>query len=244
MAHAPRSDQLRLLEVAEFDAQLASLKTEAERHPLRAEVGAQMNLVAAKARELMEAKETLRATQAELEEAGQRTSKLADIVKDKQARLNAGTGMDSRQLLTLLSEIDANKEALEEASDAEYHLLERVEVAETEIANIEAQQAVLNEKIVTGRAELEEAIEAIERDAADVRRQREALYEPLADELKAAYERAQRSGGLTVIALHRNGETSAGVQISPIEANQIKNADPEEIHISEDYQCIVVLLDA
>lgn len=198
MAHAPRSDQLRLLEVAELDAQLASLKTEAERHPLRAEVGAQMNLVAAKARELMEAKETLRATQAELEEA----------------------------------------------SDAEYHLLERVEVAEAEIANIEAQQAVLNEKIVTGRAELEEAIEAIERDAADVRRQRDALYEPLADELKAAYERAQRSGGLTVIALHRNGETSAGVQISPIEANQIKNADPEEIHISEDYQCIVVLLDA
>lgn len=244
MARAPRSDQLQLLDVAQLDAQLARLKVEAERHPLRAEVGEQMNLVAAKARELMEAKETLRATQAELEEAERRTRELAGIVTEKQGRLNAGTGMDSRQLLALQSEIDANQAFLDEANDAEFVALERVEAAQSAIADIEAEQAVLNERIVTGRAELEDAIAVIERDTADVRRERDALYEPLAGELKDAYERAQRSGGLTVIALHRNGETSAGVQISPIEANQIKNADPEEIHISEDYQCIVVLLDA
>lgn len=244
MARAPRSDQLQLLDVAQLDAQLARLKAEGERHPLRAEVGEQMNLVAAKGRELMEARAELDTAQAQLEEAERRTRELAGIVAEKQGRLNAGTGMDSRQLLTLESEINANQAFLDEASDAEFVALERVEAAESAIADIEAQQAVLNERIVTGRATLEDAIAMLERDAADVRRERDALYEPLAAELKDAYERAQRNGGLTVIALHRNGETSGGVQISPIEVNQIKNSDPDQIHISDDYQCIVVLLDA
>ena len=130
MARAPRSDQLQLLDVAQLDAQLARLKAEGERHPLRAEVGEQMNLVAAKGRELMEARAELDTAQAQLEEAERRTRELAGIVAEKQGRLNAGTGMDSRQLLTLESEINANQAFLDEASDAEFVGLERVAAAE------------------------------------------------------------------------------------------------------------------
>lgn len=50
MARAPREDQLQLLQVAELDSHLARLRAADERHPLRAEVGQLMNLVAAKAR--------------------------------------------------------------------------------------------------------------------------------------------------------------------------------------------------
>lgn len=244
MARAPREDQLKLLEVAQLDAQLARLAADNRRHPLRVEVGELMNLVAAKARELSEVRAGLENAEKELAMASAQTADLAAAVAAKEKRLNAGIGMDSRELLTLQSEIETHRGFLDGANDAEFTALEAVETAQAQMRGLEAEQAVLNERIVSGRAELEAAIEEIEREAEDVRRERDALYAPLADALKTEYERAQRSGGLTVISLHHNGQTSGGVQLSPIEVNQVKNADPEEIHISEDYQCIVVLLDA
>lgn len=244
MARAPREDQLQLLDVAQLDALLARLRSDNEKHPLRAEVGDYMNMVAAKALELTNAKKALEEATAALEAASAKTGELSDIVKAKKERLNAGVGMDSRELMTLQSEIDTNEEMLDAAYEAEFEALEISESQEKEIAGIEAEQKVLNEKIVSGRSELEEAIEEIEREASDIRAERDALYEPLAESLKKEYERSMERGGLSIIALHRNGETSGGVQLSPIEVNYIKNAEPDEIHISDDYQCIVVLLDS
>lgn len=244
MARAPREDQLQLLDVAELDAQLARLRADNEQHPLRAEVGEYMNLVAAKALELANAKTALEKANKALEETSERADEISQTIKEKQTRLNAGTGMDSRELMTLQSEIETNQHMLDLVFEEEFANLEEVERWEEEVAGLEAEQKLLNEKIVTGRSDLEAAIEEIEREAGDIRAQRDALYEPLAPTLKKEYERALGRGGLSVIALHRNGETSGGVQLSPIEVNYIKNADPEEIHISDDYQCIVVLLDA
>lgn len=243
MARAPREDQLQLLDVAELDAQLARLRTENEQHPLRAEVGEHMNLVAAKALEVANAKKALEQANAILEAAAVRTGELVDVVNEKKSRLHAGIGMDSRELMTLQSEIETNEEMLNEAYEAEFGALETQENQEKQITGLEAELTLLNEKIVTGRSKLEDAIEEIEREADEIRLERDALYEPLAETLKKEYERSVARGGLSVIALHQGGQTSGGVQLSPIEVNYIKNADPEEIHISDDYQCIVVLLD-
>lgn len=243
MARAPREDQLQLLDVAELDAQLARLRTDNDKHPLRTEVGEYMNLVAAKSLELTNAKKALDEANATLGAASAKTAQLGDVVKAKKDRLNAGMGMDSRELMTLQSEIEKNEEMLDVAFEAEFEALEATEALEKDIAGLEAEQALLNDRIVSGRADLEGAIEEIEREADQIRGERDALYEPLAAPLKKEYERSAARGGLSVIALYRNGETSGGVQLSPIEVNYIKNSDPEEIHISDDYQCIVVLLD-
>lgn len=243
MARAPREDQLQLLDVAELDSQLARLRADSEHHPLRTEVGEYMNLVAAKALELTKAKEALADAHKEMTAASDRTGKLVEVIKEKKDRLNSGTGMDSRELMILQSEIETNQDMLDAAFEKEFAALETVETTEEEIAGLEAEQKVLNEKIVVGRSELEAAIEEIELEAGGIRAQRDALYEPLADALKKEYERAVARGGMSVIALHPSGNTSGGVQLSPIEVNYIKNSDPEEIHISDDYQCIVVLLE-
>ncbi|VEI12552.1 zinc ribbon domain-containing protein [Trueperella bialowiezensis] len=243
MARAPREDQLQLLDVAELDAQLARLRSENENHPLRGQVGALMNEVAAKALDVTQAREAFAQAEQAYEKAAAKSAELSGVVKEKKDRLNAGIGMDSRELMTLQSEIDTNEQMLDEAFDAEFAALEQVEHWEAEITRLSEEQSQLNGAIVAGRAELEAEIEQIERDAADIRAQRDALYEPLAEPLKKEYERAVARGGLSVIALHPSGRTSGGVQLSPIEVNYIKNADPDNIHISDDYQCIVVLTD-
>lgn len=244
MATAPREDQLQLLKVAELDATLARLRRDDAKHPLRAEVGELMNLVAGKARELASARERLEENQATLDSASSKSSELAAVIGEKEARLNAGTGMDSRELLTLQSEINTQRTMLDEVSEAEFQSLEAVENSEADIERLESEQQLLNQKIVSGRAELEDAVEGIQREISDIERERTGMYDPLADDLKRVYERARDRGGLAVLAMYPNGSTSGGIEFSPIEVAQIRNSDPDEIYLSEDYGCIVVRVDS
>ncbi|MDO5025617.1 MAG: hypothetical protein Q4E03_03760 [Trueperella sp.] len=244
MATAPRTDQLQLLEVAQLDAQLSRLRRDDERHPLRTEIGELMNLVAAKSRDISQTEQDLATAEKALRSASAKTADMAAAISEKEHRLQSGTGMDSRQLLTLQSEIATQREMLDELTEAEFAALEKTEALETQLAELGAQRDVLNERIVTGRSELEDASAQIQGEIAQLQTERAALYLPLAESLRREYERAQASGGLAVIAVHPNGETSGGMQLSPIEVAAIKNADPDQINISDEYNCIVVLLDA
>lgn len=105
MATAPRADQLQLLDVAQLDAQIKRLRKDDESHPLRAEIGKLMNLVAAKSREIAQTEQDLATAEKNLRAASAKTADLADVIAEKEQRLQAGVGMDSRQLLTLQSEI-------------------------------------------------------------------------------------------------------------------------------------------
>lgn len=243
MATAPRADQLALLKVADYDSAIARLRRDDVRHPLREEVGELMNLIAAQSRDITATEDEIAVAEAELEVASKKTADLASTVTEKEARLNAGTGMDSRQLLTLQSEIETQRQILDGLTEEEFTVLERLESAQEKLATLTEGKRVLNESMVVKRSELEDAITEITADISILQSERDAIYGPLDANLKDEYDRAVKRGGLTVIKLFPNGTTSGGVELSPIEINQIKNGDPERIHISEDYGAIVVLTD-
>ena len=243
MNTAPRDDQLKLLEVAALDAEIAKLKREDERHPLRADVGELMNFIAENSRQISECAAALKTAQQELGQLSQQADDIRAIIQAKEALYRAGTGMDSRGLLTLQGEIDHARAKLDTLSDAEFEKLEEVENLEARCARLEAERTELNSKMLKGRAELENAVTDIHADIMRVQAQRDAIYTPLDPALRREYERAARSGGYAVIGLHPSGMSTGGVQLSPIEVSQIKKSDPETIWLSEDYDCIVVLLD-
>ncbi|QCX46586.1 hypothetical protein EBF03_03540 [Arcanobacterium haemolyticum] len=240
MYQAPRPDQLALLDVAELDAQINRLKRNDKQHPLRADVGETMNLVAAASRDITAAESALAHATEELDHASEESERVRAVVGEKETRFNSGAGMDSRQLLTLQSEIEANKARLDELETAEFAALEAVEAAEKELAAAKERQTYLNAQLVTQRNELEETIGLIHRDISDIELRRESIYNPIADALKRAYEHAKAGGGLSVIALQPDGSTSGGVALSPIEISQIRHSAPDEFHISDDYGCVVI----
>ncbi|USR80083.1 zinc ribbon domain-containing protein [Arcanobacterium pinnipediorum] len=240
MYHAPRADQLALLDVVELDSAIARLNRDNLRHPLREEVGQIMNLIAAVGREIVQAEEDLQASQAALDEASAASERARAVVVEKEQRLNAGTGMDSRQLLTLQSEIETNRAQLEEAENAEYEILEQLEKLESQLADARERHTNLNAELVKQRALLEDDVDDIERQRNDIQIRRDSIYGVLAEPLKRAYEHAVAHGGLTVIALRPDGSTSGGVELSPIEVSQIRQSDPDTFHISDDYGCIVI----
>lgn len=240
MASAPASDQQQLLKVAELDSAVARLEREDARHPLRDELAAIMNAAAAKDREKRAAQARVPEAQKALAEAESHSASLAEQIAQKDAQLASGEGMDSRMLMAMQEEIAGLRTLMDAASEAEFEALEAVEAAEGRVEAIAREIAALKDQMLARKAELEDAVADIAARRKAVLDERAELFEPLAAELKRIYEELRARGGYTVLAMKPNGSTDAGIQLSPMEADAIRNAPEDEICIAEEYGCIVV----
>ncbi|MBR5949925.1 MAG: hypothetical protein IKZ87_00655 [Actinomycetaceae bacterium] len=240
MAQAPAEQQRKLLEVAELEPQLARLDTQNAQHPLREELTALLNAQAERGRQ----KEAALARQTEAEkalvEAEKPVAALQEQIATKDAQLASGEGLDSRGLLTLQEEIAGLREMLEEAGDTEFEALSAVEELTEKIQRLESDIASCQDTILARKAELEDDVSEIEAEKKQVSTKREELFASLDDTLRTLYNNARQSGGYAVIAMKLNGQTDAGVSLSPVEVDQVRNAPEDEICISEDYDCIIV----
>lgn len=242
MATAPAADQLTLLDVAELDSQIARLERSNVKHPLREKLGTIMNAAAARARDKEAAEKAVVSAEAHLAECETKCMALQEQITEKEAKLNAGTGLTSRDLLVLQQEIEGLREMLSAASDLEFAALEGVEAAQDKVASLGAAIGLLKDDMLPKRAELEDAVAQIQAEQQALRAQRDVLYEPLAEDLKKIYQHSRESGGYAVMALHPNGTTSGGINLSPVEVSQIRALPEEEIYLSEDYDAIIVRL--
>ena len=240
MATAPAADQLQLLKVAQLDAAIARLEREDEKHPLREELAAIVNAAAAKDRDKKAAEGEVTAAAAALEEAEARAASLVEQIAAKDAQLASGEGMDSRMLLAMQDEINGLRAMLAEANDAEFAALSALEEAEGSVEKIAGEIAGLKEQMLARKAELEDAVAEISAEKNRLLEDRSALFMPLAPALKELYEQLRARGGYTVLAMKPNGSTDAGIQLSPVEVDAIRNAAEDEICVAEEYGCIVV----
>ena len=241
MATAPAHDQITLLDVAELDRQIARLGREDAKHPLRAELGALINAAAARARDRDAAAEAVAAAEGRLASAEETSASLRGQIERKEAQLNSGEGLTSRDLMALQEEIAGLRSLLEQAADAEFAALEAEE--EAEVARIDREIAALKERVLQGRARLEDDVAQIIAQRREIQAERDALFAPLADDLKEAYERARSHGGYAVMGMRPDGSTGAGVRFSPLEVARIRALPDDALYVSEDYDCIVVRLE-
>ncbi|MDO4888394.1 MAG: hypothetical protein Q3979_06790 [Actinomycetaceae bacterium] len=244
MAQAPASDQKTLLEVASLDRAIARLERDDVKHPLRQELGSLLNATAAKARDRKAAEQALGRAREELEAAERLSATHREQIADRQTKLDSGIGLTSRDLLVLQDEIAGLRALLDEASEAEFAALEKVEAAQAEVEVVAAQISALDETTRAKKKSLEEEVAALAAEADELRARRDALFEPLAAELQRIYEHARSTGGYTVIAMRPGGGTDAGITLSPVEVAQIEATPPDEIYLSEEYDCIIVRLEA
>ncbi|MGV9182329.1 zinc ribbon domain-containing protein [Arcanobacterium canis] len=238
---APRIDQLALLDLAALDSKIGQLRRENHHHPLRTELATVVNQIAATGREIAAAEEKVAQANMEVEQADAATEKLTTVIRDKESKLAAGVGMDSRQLLALQKEIDDARARLEQAEERDFAALEAAESCERELDGARAHLNALNTQMLETRSTLEAEIEILARDIEDLVATRERLIEPLDRDLVALYDRSRARGGFGVIGMSPNGTTTGGLQISPVEAASIRGGDPDDVHISDDYDAIIVL---
>lgn len=242
MANAPAKEQLKLLDVAELDKTISKLDRKNEKHPLRQELGTLINASAARARDKQAAQERAQAAREKLEAAERASAALRGQIEDKEAKLNSGVGLTSRDLLVLQDEIAGLRGMLDEASEAEFAALDGVEEAEAAVDALSAEIERIKDKVLRGRSELEDDVASILAEREKVQAERDELFAPLSPSLKDAYERSRRSGGYAVIGMQPDGRTGAGISFSPVEVARIKALPEDEVYLSEDYDCIVVRL--
>ena len=241
MAKAPAKEQLKLLDIVELDKTISKLDKKNEKHPLRQELGTLINVSAARARDKEAAQERAQTARDELAAAERASAALRNQIDGKEAKLNSGVGLTSRDLL-VQDEIAGLRGMLDEASEAEFAALEGVEKAEAAVDALSAEIERIKDEVLRGRSELEDDVASILAEREKVQAERDELFAPLSPSLKDAYERSRRSGGYAVIAMQPDGRTGVGIPLSPVEVAQIKALPEDEVYLSEDYGCIIVRL--
>ncbi|XCB29938.1 hypothetical protein RQN30_00155 [Arcanobacterium hippocoleae] len=244
MLTAPRAEQLRLLDIAELDSQIARIKAQIRNHSLKNEIAVlntELNTLKQQLAAAAEAK--LNAEDAARSLAAQ-NSDLAVKVAAKESQLRTGTGMDSRQLLALQQEIDSARAKINQISDAEFSHLEQIETHTSEIESLNSEIAGNNAKLAQTQSQLEIELADFTVQLHELNHKRESEFSTISESLAKVYETARISGGLAVIGVQRNGDSTGGVEISPTELASLKSADPDSVYISDDYDCVVVLLES
>lgn len=240
---APHADQVQLLRIVALDSHINRLRKNNEQHPLRKELGALVNAIAACSRDQRLGSERAHNAARALRKAENEAETVQLQVADKEAKYNAGVGLTSRDLLTLEEEMATLRAQLEELSTVEFEALEEVEASEENVRALGVQFEELTASMLRVKSELEDVVAQSDAQIAELKKQRDAVATNLDSKLVGLYERAANRGHYAVMALTPDGSTTGGIHLSPVEVALVKNKGEDEVYLSEDYDCIIVPVD-
>jgi len=239
MAKAAPSEQMRLLDLQILDSKLRALDVQAKglkEDPRLPDLHAGVTV----------AKSDLVVLDTEVGDAARKLTKAEDdvaqvaarIAKDD-AKLNSGTGL-SKDLMALQSDIESLTKRRGELEDVELELMESSEAASARQASQQAlvaqMQSVLDEVVAEIRGQL--GALRMERDAtAAERAELAATFDPA---LLATYERALNKYGVGAARLFHGTSEGSGMQLSPGDLADLKNAAEDDVVFCPDSGAILV----
>lgn len=234
------AEQDLLQELAGIDAELGRLRHAVENLPVieeitRAEsdsatVGAQLTRLIARRDELGK----------EMRQHEVEAERLSAIAEEKKERLDAGTGMDSRQLLALQKEIEHHLQAAEEAENLQLEAMEAHESISDDIARGEARAAELT-------ATLTKLLERKESELAELNSQievatdkRTATTAQISKPLTDAYDEARALTGSGIVLMRPDGTVDGGMGLSMTEIDQVRSMPEDEVFIVEETSALII----
>ena len=243
MTSAPIAQQRLLIDLQDLDSRLARLRHERKHLPVLSRIESVIERLKTNKRAAIQADASLseakaRATRSE-DEVGQ-VVRRAEVLRE---RLHSGNSA-ARDLSAIQGEIDQlgqRQAALEEAQIVAMEALdsarEEVERLSREESEIRAAGRELTAERDAEFARLDEEIESLENQRADLAGTIEAP-------LLADYEAVRSStGGLGAVALRGRTVDGGAVEISPQELARIVAAPAEEVIHAEENDVIIVRMD-
>ncbi|ALE92433.1 DNA-binding protein [Arthrobacter alpinus] len=239
MAKAAPSEQMRLLDLQVLDSKLRALDVQAKGlkdDPRLPDLHAGVTV----------AKSDLVVLDTAVSDAARKLTKAEDdvaqvaarIAKDE-AKLNSGTGL-SKDLMALQSDIESLTKRRGELEDVELELMESSDEASSRQAAQQAlvaqMQTVLDEVVSEIRGKL--GALRMERDAtAQERAELAATFDPA---LLAAYDRTLNKYGVGAARLFHGTSEGSGMQLSPGDLADLKNAAEDDVVFCPDSGAILV----
>lgn len=166
-------------------------------------------------------------------------------VRDRAARdqqkLEAGTGMTSRDLTALQGELESLARRQSELEDIELEVMERQEAAQERLTEAGAAKEEASALVARITSERDAALAELDAERASVLAPREELVAGVEEPLLALYDRLRESsGGLAAAELLHGRCGGCRLELNPVDLTAIEKAAPDEVVRCEECGRILV----
>jgi len=232
--------QLRLLELANLDAELGRLDHRRRTLPENAEL-AQLSERATKVRDAITIADTdLGDLDRDLGRAERDVDQVRVRIERDNQRLDAGQVSNARELESLQNEVTSLRKRQGDLEEVVLELMERRETAQAlrDGAAAESETVGAEETALTARRDA--AVAEIAEQAAKAVAGRAAIAPDVPADLLALYDKIRASSGLGAAALRRGQCGGCREMLSTAELNEIRAAAPDEVIRHEECRRILV----
>jgi uncharacterized protein len=232
--------QLRLLELADLDAELARLDHRRRTLP---EI-AQLEQVDARTSEL---RDGIVMADTELSDLGrEQTRAERDVEQVRQridrdrSRLDGGQVSAARELSNLQSEVESLLRRQSDLEEVVLDVMERRETAEARRAELVAEQQDLAERSAELTAKRDAALEEIGEQAAKAEASRATVADDVPADVLTLYDKLRAQHGVGAAMLRRGQCEGCHLTLNTVDLNQIRAAAPDEVIRCEECRRILV----
>ena len=232
--------QLRLLELADLDAELARLDHRRRTLP---EI-VQLEQVEARTSEL---RDGIVMADTELSDLGrEQTRAERDVEQVRQridrdrSRLDGGQVSAARELSNLQSEVESLLRRQSDLEEVVLDVMERRETAEARRAGLEAEQQDLAGQSTELTAKRDAALEEIGEQAAKAEASRAAVADDVPADVLTLYDKLRAQHGVGAAMLRGGRCEGCHLTLNTVDLNQIRAAAPDEVVRCEECRRILV----
>jgi uncharacterized protein len=240
LVKASAEAQLRLLELADLDAELARLDHRRRGLPEVAEV----EKIEAREAELGDAFVAAETTEKDLAREQAKAEADVDQVRDRAARdrgrLDAGQVSSPRELESLQSEIASLMRRQSDLEEIVLDVMERREAAQRSRDALTAERAELSGRKHDAVARRDEALGELGEQLAKAADSRASVASQIPDDLLALYERLRAQHGVGAAALRRGRCEGCHLTLNTGDLNRIRAAAEDEVLRCEECRRILV----
>ncbi len=236
---SPQS-QLRLLELADLDAELARL--DHRRHGLP-EI-AELARMEARIGEIKDAVVVTETELGDLEREQGRAERDVEQVRTRidrdRARLDAGQVSAARELAGLQSEIESLRRRQGDLEEVVLELMERKEALASRLDELTAERDSLSAEMTAVAARRDAAISEIDEHAGKASGQRDGVAAEVPADLLKLYEQIRDTRGVGAAALRAGRCEGCHLTLNTVDLHQIRASAPDEVLRCEECGRILV----
>jgi predicted nucleic acid-binding Zn-ribbon protein len=233
--------QLRLLELADLDAELNRLGHRRRTLPELAELS-QLDERAGKVRDAITIADTnLADLDRELARAEKDVEQVRVRIDRDNKKLDAGSVSNARELESLQSEVASLRRRQSDLEEVVLDLMERRESAEALRDGAGGEAATMSAGLAVVTQRRDAALAEISEQEAKATVARAGVVDGMAADLLTLYDKVRaQSGGLGAAPLRRGQCLGCRVQLSTVALNEIRAAAPDEVLRCEECRRILV----
>jgi uncharacterized protein len=236
--------QLRLLELADLDAELGRLDHRRRSLPEHAE----LSQLEQRDRELRDEMATLEAREGDLRREQAKADADVEQVRSRvgrdRVRLDAGQVSSPRELENLQSEIESLLRRQSDLEDVELDVMERLEAAQGRLKEAGAERAAIGTDAAAVTTRRDAALAEIEGQSQTAAQRRQAVVAEEPADLIDLYERLRiQHGGVGAAALRRGQCQGCHLSLNTVDLNAIRAAAGDDVLRCEECRRILVRTD-